>query len=520
MDFKLKMTLQDREALLAEIVSDEQILHAGGNERDKELAEAGKFSVFLSAVQRVLQDIRQPNRNERRQWDGSVNHSEQALSARMGGMDRMGRRTPSPTNFLESEENEGKPLAVGIGLCEVLALFGTRIEPPARPGATPANRNDLTPPKAHHSSFSKPSSSSLSGFAPKSIAEMAVGPLADGRINRSQMDVGRLLTWLLRNDAIVPVWDHFYLCIPLPPAASVLPGAGNSDDGAGSAGTGSTHTSPPLTGRSADYDPSAGGDNIWSTKPGPMTRFPDATDAADSAVGSTGSSPPLTGRSADSNSSGGSISSASRPPIRPMELAAAHGSVVLSPISPRRGNSSPSSIPSQGSLGSLDSLVGSGSGSSLSSLLDEGPPALQDKTTADVRKTHQARSASMALQAELSLQEITVLQALAQEDSELDLATFLSWCPLLRGGCRVLDLVKHSAQTATVGASGPDSFGGQFERTSQKKSRRADASNPNHRLIRRDISERLLAFAGEVEKILERFETCTVKILHEAQPEE
>ena len=235
-----------------------------------------------------------------------------------------------------------------------------------------------------------------------------------------------------------------------------LPGAGNSDDGTGSAGTGSTHTSPPLTGRSADCDPSAGGGKIWSTKPASMMRFPDATDAADS-VGSTGSSPPLKGRSADTNSSGGGstlISSASRPPIRPMDLhvATGHGSVVLSPISPRRGNSSPRSIPSQGSLGSLDSLVGSGSGSSLSSLLDEGgPPAvLQDKTTctADVRKTRQARSAaSMALQAELSLQEITVLQALAQEDSQLDLATFLSWCPLLRGGCRVLGLVKHSAQT-------------------------------------------------------------------------
>ena len=114
-----------------------------------------------------------------------------------------------------------------------------------------------------------------------------------------------------------------------------------------------------------------------------------------------------------------------------------------------------------------------------------------------------------------------MLQALAQEDSELDLATFLSWCPLLRGGCRVLDLVKHSAQTATVGASGPDSFGGQFERKSQKKSRRADASNPNHSLMRRDISDRLRVFAGrEVEQILARFETCTVKILHEVQPEE
>ena len=37
---------------------------------------------------------------------------------------------------------------------------------------------------------------------------------------RSQQDVVRLLTWLLQKDVIVPVFEHYYLCIPSPTAAA------------------------------------------------------------------------------------------------------------------------------------------------------------------------------------------------------------------------------------------------------------------------------------------------------------
>ena len=61
----------------------------------------------------------------------------------------------------------------------------------------------------------QPSSSSApADVSLKSIREMTSGPLADGRVTRLQQDVVRLLTWLLQKDMIVPVFEHYYLCIP------------------------------------------------------------------------------------------------------------------------------------------------------------------------------------------------------------------------------------------------------------------------------------------------------------------
>ena len=63
------IALQHREALLAEIQSDEYILKI--STLHTELREAGRFSVFLTAVRRVLEDIKQ-TRHEKRQWDSNA----------------------------------------------------------------------------------------------------------------------------------------------------------------------------------------------------------------------------------------------------------------------------------------------------------------------------------------------------------------------------------------------------------------------------------------------------------------
>ena len=55
-------TLQEREALLAEVQSEEQTL------RPVRGAD-GDFSVLLSAVRRVLDDIKRPTHTQR-QWEG------------------------------------------------------------------------------------------------------------------------------------------------------------------------------------------------------------------------------------------------------------------------------------------------------------------------------------------------------------------------------------------------------------------------------------------------------------------
>ena len=65
------ITLQHREALLNEIESYEQILMSRTIPHtlpDQELRAAGRFSLFLTAVRRVLDDIKHTRQNER-QWD-------------------------------------------------------------------------------------------------------------------------------------------------------------------------------------------------------------------------------------------------------------------------------------------------------------------------------------------------------------------------------------------------------------------------------------------------------------------
>eukprot|EP01043_Picozoa_sp_COSAG02_P110267 COSAG02_NODE_46378_length_349_cov_0.848000_2_plen_64_part_01 len=51
---------------------------------------------------------------------------------------------------------------------------------------------------AHMQTF--PSSIAASKLSLKSISEMTVGPLADGRVMRTPQDVVRLLTWLLQKE--------------------------------------------------------------------------------------------------------------------------------------------------------------------------------------------------------------------------------------------------------------------------------------------------------------------------------
>lgn len=93
---------------------------------------------------------------------------------------------------------------VSAGIREVLAHFGTSFST-AHASQSVHYADAQTQPTY---------SSATSNMSLKSIREMTSGPLADGRVTRLQQDVVRLLTWLLRKDMIVPVFEHYYLCIP------------------------------------------------------------------------------------------------------------------------------------------------------------------------------------------------------------------------------------------------------------------------------------------------------------------
>ena len=101
-------------------------------------------------------------------------------------------------------------LCVRAGICEVLQQFGTSL---SMANASPSQRSFAAQTQTFSSSLAAPE------LSLKSISEMTVGPLADGRVMRTPQDVVRLLTWLLQKEVIVPVFEHFYLCIPTTPAA-------------------------------------------------------------------------------------------------------------------------------------------------------------------------------------------------------------------------------------------------------------------------------------------------------------
>ena len=202
-----RWTREDRQALLAEIKQDEFKLHNQNTPIAQELRAAGKFSVLLSAVHQVLEDIQTPKPQRPRQWDVSL--ASRATGGATGGgqMFRGGRRTPSPTlefadssarrgggasssSALEDQEADGQALPVELGICEVLSQFGMRV-----------SRLSGLAPAVSEAVASIGGSERVRG-RPKSIAEMTEGPLADGKVARSQNDVIRLLTWLLQKDAV------------------------------------------------------------------------------------------------------------------------------------------------------------------------------------------------------------------------------------------------------------------------------------------------------------------------------
>jgi len=111
-------TLQEREALLAEVQSEEQTL------RPVRGAD-GDFSVLLSAVRRVLDDIKRPTHTQR-QWEGQVS----AVAALQP------HEEADALSFERQAEKERDPLTVELGLREVLKAFDGK-------GAQPRSINEL-----------------------------------------------------------------------------------------------------------------------------------------------------------------------------------------------------------------------------------------------------------------------------------------------------------------------------------------------------------------------------------------
>jgi len=103
----------------------------------------------------------------------------------------------------------------------------------------------------------------------------------------------------------------------------------------------------------------------------------------------------------------------------------------------------------------------------------------------------------------------------APQISEAELQIFLSWCPLLRGGCRVADLTNASAAVSSNSPPGSGSStgagatpgsgggGGSFVDGFSGFSRGGGGGGGiRHR-------------AARVEQILQKFSSCLVKMVHE-----
>ena len=369
----MRPTRQLREALLAEIQSDEQILMFGHTLPDQELRAAGRFSVFLTAVRRVLDDIKQ-TRHVDRQWEHTA-----FVSDLVGN-----QRAHSPAN---DEAADANFLPVEFGICEVLAHFGTSL---SMANVSPSQHGDATYMQGSSSSratLSGLSSSTASDLSPKSISDMTVGPLADGRVWRSQQDVVRLLTWLLQKDVIVPVFEHYYLCIPATKGG--MPWTTSEDD--------DLPQTPTASSQGTGWESGSSTSSLSS-----MKTDRDTTDSADTAVSS----------------------SAGRDIPRPsVDLLWAEWSSHLqtsahpdSEVHHVDGDcSSTVRIAQAAGLSAQEFAV-------LQSL--QNPALGRARDTQRLTETRRGRARA------------------APPPTDAELRVFLGWCPMLRGGCRSGELMK------------------------------------------------------------------------------
>ena len=389
-------TLQEREALLAEVQSEEQTL------RPVRGAD-GDFSVLLSAVRRVLDDIKRPTHTQR-QWEGQVS----AVAALQP------QEEADALSFERQAEKERDPLAVELGLREVLKAFDGK-------GAEPRSINELATGTPDPRRLPQCSTEHSANTAPR-----VPGPLADGRLQRTpvgtihlpsrkwlrrlltgtfccrQADVQLTLGWLLRHELIVQVWPHYYLAIP------------THDSAAEEATSDESRASSPRTPRGSD----------------------EASSLSDSAAAAARAQ-----REQRLQSLGGTT---------------AEGAPVTSEPEP------------------------------------EPEPA-----TVERQRT--------AAQAGLSMPELDALEALAEGTGSIsrpgraELAVFLRWCPLLRRGCRALDLVRAAVVRRAVAA----------DETPILASSALDDVGGGSALLH--ITER-----QQVEQLLTLFRPCLVVITHPA----
>eukprot|EP01043_Picozoa_sp_COSAG02_P033399 COSAG02_NODE_2277_length_9240_cov_4.345914_2_plen_345_part_00 len=337
-------------------------------------------------------------------------------------------------------------LCIRVGICEVLAQFGTSL-----------SMAHISPSQRSATAYTPTSSSSMaaSKLTLKSISEMTVGPLADGRVMRTPQDVVRLLIWLLQKDLIVPVFEHFYLSIPTSPVAAKDGMPAWTEEEASPR----TPKTPRLSWESGSS--SGSGSTIKTENEGQSAEAPLPGAASD---------PKRMLDSANSSLRSDSAASVGVASTRGLDGSAA--STVSAQAS--RGSDRPTSI----------------------------------KLELPLPTAHAAG---------LSTEELTVLQSLQtpvrenwRQDggantvpppTEEELRVFLRWCPLLRGGCRSADLMKVTGSIdgeTPVSADWSRSNGG------------GDSSSVNGATI---YQKRF------VQHVLEKFSSCLVKIVHEEHPQ-
>lgn len=351
--------------------------------------------------------------------------------------------------------------AAGLaGICEVLGLFGTGL---SMANVLPSQRGAAA--YAH----TLPSSATASESSPKSITEMTAGPLADGRVMRSQQDVVRLLTWLLQKDAIVPVFEHYYLCIPrrLATIKGGVPAWTTSEEDE------SPRTPSSARGLGSESGGSSSSPNSDSTNDAVVTPIKCASN-----VNAAVTVPvPLQG------GDDGRASDCSSMHIE-LELTSPRGSRTWS----EKARIAQAAGLSSEELATLQLLQ--------KPVQDEND-AVGDSAAGCVHGKTRGQQRQGGPDRQVGRTDYTPAPT-AEE-----MRVFLRWCPLLRGGCRLTELMKVTRDT--IGETAAD-----WSRASGT----GDNSNNSGGGSRSSGGE--MYHKQFLEHVLEKFSPCLVKIVHEA----